>query len=350
MNKTRSDKKKVRRPLASAKLFGAGVALLLGLARICGDQESASASPASALGPVHVVKITVLSTMLTDAVGVGEWGFSALVEADGNRVLFDTGGRPETVLNNARELGVELSNVEDVILSHSHWDHVTGLVTLRRELSKANPEALSRAHVGRGIFLERLIPPGALGAGKMTMAEVKNGYEALGGQFIEYVEPKQLFTGVWLTGPVPRPFPEKNYPAGIHYRDPDGNLVLDNIPEDQSLVLDTDKGLVVLTGCGHAGLINILTYARQVVRPGAQVYAALGGFHLFAAKVDTLSWTADKLKEFGVAQIMGAHCTGLEPVYYFRERLGLERKACVVGAVGSSFELAKGINAGSIAQ
>jgi 7,8-dihydropterin-6-yl-methyl-4-(beta-D-ribofuranosyl)aminobenzene 5'-phosphate synthase len=110
----------------------------------------------------------------------------------------------------------------------------------------------------------------------MTMAEVKKGYEALGGKFIEYVEPKQLFTGVWLTGPVPRPFPEKNYPAMIHYRDPEGNLIMDDIPEDQSLVLDTDKGLVVLTGCGHAGLINILTYARQRLCPGAQVYAALG--------------------------------------------------------------------------
>ena len=337
-------------PLTSAITLIAGLALLLGLGRVHGEQESAAALPASALGSVHALKITVLSTMLTDAVGMGEWGFSALVEVDGHRLLFDTGGRPETVLHNARELGLDLSNVEDVILSHNHWDHVTGLVTLRRELSKTNPGALSRAHVARGIFLERLIPPDVRGLGKITMAEVKNGYEALGGKFIEYAEPKQLFTGVWLTGPVPRPFPEKNYPALIHYRDPDGNLVADNIPEDQSLVLDTDKGLVVLTGCGHAGLINILTYARQTERPGAQVYAALGGFHLFAAKADTLSWTADKLKEFRVAQIMGAHCTGIEPVYYFRERLGLERKACVVGAVGSSFDLAQGINAGNIAQ
>jgi 7,8-dihydropterin-6-yl-methyl-4-(beta-D-ribofuranosyl)aminobenzene 5'-phosphate synthase len=130
-------------------------------------------------------------------------GFSALVEFDGKRVLFDTGGRPETVLNNARELGVDLSNVEDVILYHNYWDHATALMTLRRELSKTNPRALSRAHVGRGIFLERSIPPGVRGSDKMTMAEVKNCYEALGGKFIEYVEPKQLLTGVWLTGPVP---------------------------------------------------------------------------------------------------------------------------------------------------
>jgi 7,8-dihydropterin-6-yl-methyl-4-(beta-D-ribofuranosyl)aminobenzene 5'-phosphate synthase len=148
------------------------LALLVGLGRIHGEQEAPPLSSASALGPVHAVKIIVLSTMLTDAVGVGEWGLSALVEVDGKRVLYDTGGRPETVLNNARELGVDLPNVEDVILSHNHWDHVTGPVTLRRELSKANPNALCRAHVGRGIFLERLIPPGVRGSGKMTMAEV----------------------------------------------------------------------------------------------------------------------------------------------------------------------------------
>jgi len=149
---------------------------------------------------------------------------------------------------------------------------------------------------------------------------------------------------------VPRLYPEKNYPAAVHLRDPSGKLLEDNVPEDQALVLDTDKGLVVLTGCGHAGLINVLTYACQTVRPATHVYAALGGFHLFAAKVDTLAWTAGKLKGFGVAQILGAHCTGIEPVYYFRERLGLERTACVVGAVGASFDLAQGIHAGNIAQ
>jgi len=347
MNTLRPHLRKIR--LTTALTLITRLTLLLGVGRTCAEQATATSSPAS-IGPVHAVKITVLSTMLTDSLGIGEWGFSALVEVEGKRLLFDTGGRPETVLNNTHELGVDLSNVEDVILSHNHWDHVTGLVTLRRELSKTNPTALSRALVGRGIFLERLIPEGARGSGKMTMAEVKSGYEALGGKFIEYDDPKELFPGVWLTGPVPRAYPEKNYPPGIHVRYPDGKLLEDNVPEDQSLVFDTDQGLIVLTGCGHAGLINILTYARQIVRPTAKVYAALGGFHLFAAKADTLSWTADKLKEFGFAQIVGAHCTGIEPVYYFREHLGLERKACVVGAVGTTFELGKGINAGNIAQ
>ena len=121
---------------------------------------------------MHAVKITVLSTMLTDAVGVGEWGFSALVEVDGKRILFDTGGRPQ-VLNNARELGVELSNVEDVILSHNHWDHVTGLVTLRRSCPRPS-RALSCAHVGRG-FSGTVNPAGREGFGQNDHGRSKEG-------------------------------------------------------------------------------------------------------------------------------------------------------------------------------
>src|SRR5262245_44654292 len=94
---------------------------------------------------VKSLKITVLSTMLADR-GIGEWGFAALVEADGKRFLFDTGARPETVLANARELRIDLAAVEDVIISHNHGDHTGGLLTLRRELQKINPRALSRAH------------------------------------------------------------------------------------------------------------------------------------------------------------------------------------------------------------
>ncbi len=81
---------------------------------------------------VDSLKITILSTMLTDATGIGEWGFAALVEADGHRILFDTGRLPDTVLENAKALGVELADVEDVILSHNHFDHTGGPVNLRR--------------------------------------------------------------------------------------------------------------------------------------------------------------------------------------------------------------------------
>ncbi len=89
------------------------------------------------------LKITILSTMLISTPGgTGEWGFSALVQADGHQVLVDTGAAPDTVLTNARVLGVDLTGVRDVILTHNHDDHTSGLLALRRELSKQNPEAM----------------------------------------------------------------------------------------------------------------------------------------------------------------------------------------------------------------
>ena len=99
---------------------------------------------------------------------------------------------------------------------------------------------------------------------------------------------------------------------------PDG-LVEDTIPEDQSFVLNTSLGLVVVTGCGHAGIVNILTFAtsRYTDRP---VHAIVGGLHLFPAKNDQVDWTADEFKQFKVANLLGAHCTGSEAVYRLRDR------------------------------
>ena len=92
---------------------------------------------------IRDLKVTLLSTMLVaEPTGFGEWGFSALVEADGHRILVDTGAHPNTVFQNAQDLKVDLSDVQEVVLTHNHDDHVAGLLTLRREMMKKNPAAL----------------------------------------------------------------------------------------------------------------------------------------------------------------------------------------------------------------
>jgi 7,8-dihydropterin-6-yl-methyl-4-(beta-D-ribofuranosyl)aminobenzene 5'-phosphate synthase len=297
--------------------------------------------------PVQSLDVEVLSTMLADTAGIGEWGFSALVVANGHRILFDTGARPETVLNNARELKIDLTTVPDVILTHHHGDHTGGLITLRASVRDRSPAALAVTHVGEGILLNRDSTSG----GWAPMAQLRASYEALGGKMIIHGGPIELYPGVWLTGPVARVYPERNFGIGpgAKVQLADESWVEDTIPEDMSLVCDTDRGLVVILGCGHAGIVNTLEYARAKIR-AAPVYAVIGGTHLFQLDDEHLKWTAAKLKEFGLQKFLGAHCTGIEATYRLRDLCGLSRKTAAVAAVGGGFALGEGIRPGSISK
>ena len=297
--------------------------------------------------PVSAMKVTVLSTMLVGNAreGVGEWGFAAVLEADGRRWLIDTGARPETVLHNAAEMKVDLSTITDLVITHNHDDHTGGLLTLRREMAKKNPRALSRAWVATGIFTSRLDRQGREAGGLLP---IKAEYEKLGGTFVEYDAPTRLAPGVWMTGPVTRTYPEKNWSVSGQLQTPSGPIE-DNVPEDSSIVIQTAQGLVVLSGCGHAGIVNTIEFAQKRVQ-NAPVHAAIGGFHLFAASDETLAWTASKLKEARVQYFLGAHCTGIEAVFRIRQALGLPRKQALVGAVGASFTLGAGIDPKALAQ
>jgi 7,8-dihydropterin-6-yl-methyl-4-(beta-D-ribofuranosyl)aminobenzene 5'-phosphate synthase len=302
--------------------------------------------------PAKAVKITVLSTMLVGntAAGIGEWGFAAVLEVDGRRLLIDTGARAETVLKNAAELRVDLAAVTELVITHNHADHTGGLLTLRREPAKADPAALSRVHVPKGIFYPRPGPDGREGNGLLPL---KAQYEATGGTFIEHAGPETIASAVTMLGPVPRVYPERNWdnpPGGATARVQTAEgIVEDNVPEDTSLVVDTADGLVLLSGCGHSGIVNAMEYARKAVR-AAPLYAAVGYFHLFAASDETLAWTAGKLKEFGVRYLVGAHCTGIEALYRLRALIGLTRQAAVVGAVGATYTHGKRIDPTVLAQ
>ena len=146
---------------------------------------------------------------------------------------------------------------------------------------------------------------------------------------------------------MPRPYPERNW-SGTGTIETAQGTVEDNVPEDMSMVFQTARGLVVLSGCGHSGVVNTLEYARDTIGK-VPVYAALGGFHLLNLDDDKLAWTAQKLKEFGVQNFLGAHCTGIEATYRIRQLNGLARKNAAVAAVGATFDLKDGLNPGMIA-
>jgi 7,8-dihydropterin-6-yl-methyl-4-(beta-D-ribofuranosyl)aminobenzene 5'-phosphate synthase len=116
--------------------------------------------------------------------------------------------------------------------------------------------------------------------------------------------------------------------------DSNRNVVEDTIPEDQSLFFDTENGIVLISGCGHAGLVNTLDYIKKIM-PNRPIYKIIGGFHLLNLNEDKLEWTARKMEESGVKYFVGAHCTGLNSTYSIRNFMNLSSKKALVGSVGT---------------
>ena len=146
---------------------------------------------------------------------------------------------------------------------------------------------------------------------------------------------------MWTTGQVPRKYEEKNWSDIGKMIDSKGNIAEDVVPEDQSLFFDTENGIVLISGCGHAGLANTLDYVQKII-PGRPIYKIIGGFHLLKLNNDKLEWTAKKMREAGVNYFVGAHCTGLNSTYSIRNFLGLTSESALVGSVGTVIT-AKGI-------
>lgn len=292
---------------------------------------------------VSRLKITILSTMLAQE-GVGDWGFGALIECDSSKILFDTGGRESVVRDNAKELHIDLSKVPAVVLSHGHPDHTAGWLALRKGLVETNKSALALTYVAPGLFNPVILGSG----GKYDLRPDSIAYRASGGKIDNVTSWKEILPGVFLTGKdVPRIYPEKNYPAMLKRQISSGQVVKDTIPEDMSIVISTSQGLVLLTGCGHTGTVNLLSAVEKHF-PGQKIYAAIGGFHLLASTDQQIEWTAKALKNAGVRYFMGAHCTGIPPVQQIMSIAGLKRNECIVGSVGASFDPTVGFTAGQL--
>jgi len=282
--------------------------------------------------------------MMTQQYGSGEWGFSALVEADSIKILFDAGARENTVLNNVKEMKIDLSDVPTLVLSHNHDDHTTGWLPLRRSMSIVNQNSLAITHVAPGFFDTRITKDGKEEHDRQADSLL---YVQTNGRIIEHKKFTEIFPGIYLTGNVPRAYPEKNYGASLKIDPLTGKTIEDNIPEDMSLVIRTKDGLVLLSGCGHSGIINTIKHVRDNLQQ-EPLYAAIGGFHLFANSDEQIKWTSSELKKAGIRYFMGAHCTGIEPVYQIREWAGLKRGECIVGSVGATFQPDKGFQSGPL--
>jgi 7,8-dihydropterin-6-yl-methyl-4-(beta-D-ribofuranosyl)aminobenzene 5'-phosphate synthase len=268
---------------------------------------------------------------------IAEHGFSVLVTVTKagreHRFLFDTGTSPDGVTENMRRLDIDPGSIEAIVCSHGHFDHTTGLDGLIRELGRASMPVLIHPHFWRR---RRIQLPGRDPIEIPTTS--RRALTEAGFDIIEEQQPSFLFDGsVLITGEVPRTTgyepgfpPQQAWLGGSWKPDP---LVLD----EQALIVNVaGHGLVVITGCGHAGVVNIARYAQRLTRD-QPLYALLGGFHLSGPAFEPLiPRVLEDLAAMDPGVLVPAHCTGWRAQHAMSARFP---GAFVPNSVGTSFYL-----------
>ncbi|MBM3163634.1 MAG: MBL fold metallo-hydrolase [Chlorobi bacterium] len=260
----------------------------------------------------NTLSLTILSDNNAAACCTAEHGFSLLAETGENTILFDT-GRENVLLSNASSLGIDLSQVRQLILSHGHYDHTGGVTDVLGIAS-----ALS-VYMHPAAFQKRFSIRDGMPSPVNMPEHARSALKSIPGERIHLVEqPAVLSYGAGITGPVPRRTDFEDT-GGPFYMDSEGTIP-DPIGDDLSIWFETRDGLVLITGCCHAGIVNTLRYVVELTGT-SRIAAIIGGFHLSAASPERLTRTVEALSAFDISRIIPCHCTGEHATTYFRRNL-----------------------------
>lgn len=259
------------------------------------------------------VSITILVENSTPMPGFqGEYGFAALVAVDEKKILFDTGSA-DALIKNAAAGGIDLAQINDLVISHGHFDH-TGAVIPFLQTSQGK-----QVYAHAGIFIPRYVVLGeykrAIGVSFQLQEIAAND-----AQFITTNEFTEIFPEIFVTGEIPRNTDYEDV-GGSFYVSAGDQMVPDNISDDMSMVINHPDGLIIISGCAHAGIINTIEYARLKTGQN-KIKAFIGGTHLAGASEERMTRTIAALKDLEVEQIIACHCTGFDAMVKLRNAFG----------------------------
>ncbi|HUG14532.1 MAG TPA: MBL fold metallo-hydrolase [Thermomicrobiales bacterium] len=264
---------------------------------------------------------------------LAEHGWAVWLETDAGPFLFDT-GRGNTLLNNVAHFSIPLGEARAILLSHHHSDHTGGLLDAVAAIRRDSGRERVPVHAHPDLFKDSFYQ-GKERLSFVGVPHTRGALETTGAQFQLSTQWQQIATDVYMTGEIPR---RTSYEYGdrdaLHF-DGAGQMIVDPIRDDQTVVVDTPDGLFVVLGCSHAGLINILT--RVMERTGKErFHTIMGGTHLGPVSEEQISRTIDALHGFDIQRLGVSHCTGPNVAARLAHEFGERFFFCSVGTVAEA--------------
>ena len=246
---------------------------------------------------MNKTKLTVIVDNISSEDLCGEWGLSILVQHNDKKILVDAGST-DLFAENLKKLGFDIKDIDYGVLSHAHYDHANGIPRFFKENEKA--KFYLRENTGENCYKKKRIFKKYIGIPKHLLKDYPDRIEMVSGDH-------KLCEGVYLI-PHKTPGLDKIGKRERMLRRTDKGWVFDDFSHEQSLVLDTQKGLVIINSCSHGGAVNIINEVKSTF-PDRHVYGLIGGLHLFNKSDEEVKRISEEIKQTGIDYVCTGHCT-----------------------------------------